>query len=126
MSLRSGAPRLLEPLPRYVWQVRQPDWANRFAPGTAAGGRLFSFTQVGQRPTSSLPSASFAVAPFQVSVPIAITVRIVITTATGRRESRRSCRRSRNGRASIRTMMIVGIPTVPRITESGHLKIRSR
>ena len=49
-----------------------------------------------------------------------------MTTATGRRDSRRSRRRSRNGSAIISTMMSVGIPTVPRITESGHLKIRSR
>ena len=48
------------------------------------------------------------------------------TIATGRRESRRSMRRSRNGSASSRTMQMVGIPTVPRITESGHLKIRRR
>ena len=46
--------------------------------------------------------------------------------ATGRRESRRSCRLSRNGSASSRISAIVGIPTVPSTTESGHLKIRSR
>ena len=47
-------------------------------------------------------------------------------TATGRRVSRRSMRRSRNGSRIAMISMIVGIPTVPRITEFGHLKIRSR
>jgi hypothetical protein len=31
-----------------------------------------------------------------------------------------------NGSAKSRIMRIVGMPTVPRITDSGHLKIRSR
>ena len=46
--------------------------------------------------------------------------------ATGRRSRRRSRRMSRNGIANSRISRIVGIPTVPRITESGHLKMRSR
>ncbi len=48
------------------------------------------------------------------------------TTATGRRAIRRSRRRSRKGSANRRIIRIVGIPTVPRMTDSGHLKIRSR
>ncbi len=44
-----GAPRLDEPVPRYVWQVRQPDWAKSFAPGTAFAGRFSFFTHVGDR-----------------------------------------------------------------------------
>ena len=74
----------------------------------------------------SLASDSFAVAPLQVRTPIEITTRIEETTATGRRDRRRSARLSKNGTASSSTMQTVGIPTVPRMTESGHLKIRSR
>ena len=63
----------------------------------------------------SLASDSVAVAPFQVSTAIEITTRIAATTATGRRVSRRSVRRSKNGSASSSTRQIVGIPTVARI-----------
>jgi hypothetical protein len=61
-----------------------------------------------------------------VSVPIEITTSTAETTATGRRESRRSMRVSTNGRANMMISRIVGIPTVARITDSGHLKILSR
>ena len=44
-SVRSGAPRFDEPLPRYVWQAVQPEVAKSFAPGTAAGGSFSSLTQ---------------------------------------------------------------------------------
>ena len=47
-------------------------------------------------------------------------------TAIGRRDSRRSRRMSTNGITRARISRIVGIPTVPRMTEFGHLKIRSR
>ena len=92
----------------------------------AFGGRLFCLIQLGTFLMFSLASDSVAVAPFQVSTPIEITTRIDATTATGRRDRRRSVRRSKNGSASSSTRQIVGIPTVPRMTESGHLKIRSR
>jgi len=49
-----------------------------------------------------------------------------VSIATGRRLSLRSRRTSKNGRAIRRMRQIVGIPTVARITDSGHLKIRSR
>src|SRR5581483_6261020 len=126
--LRSGAPRLEEPVPRYVWHVEHPAWVKSFAPASACWfpSKPCFFAHSGGRLASSLASASFAVAPLYVRTPIEITVRIVITTATGRRDSLRSRRMSMNGSSSISTMMIVGIPTVPRITESGHLKIRSR
>src|SRR5205807_10429712 len=34
-ALRSGAPRLPPPVPRYVWHAVQPETANAFAPATA-------------------------------------------------------------------------------------------
>ena len=61
-----------------------------------------------------------------MSTPIEITVSAAATTATGRRESRRSMRVSTNGSTSRMISKIVGIPTVARITVAGHLKIRSR
>ena len=75
---------------------------------------------------SSEPSASFAVAPLYVRMPIERTTRIDAMIATGRRESRRSARMSMNGIASSSTRQSVGMPIVPRITVGGHLKIRSR
>ncbi len=57
---------------------------------------------------------------------MASTVSAAATITTGRRDSRRSVLRSMNGSARSRIRAIVGIPTVARITESGHLKIRSR
>ena len=50
-------------MPRYVWHVRQPDWANSFAPGTAFAGKPCFFTQLGTARAVSLASDSFAVAP---------------------------------------------------------------
>jgi hypothetical protein len=61
-----------------------------------------------------------------VSTPIEMTTSTVVTIATGRRRSERSRRRSTNGITSARMISSVGMPTVPRITDSGHLKIRSR
>src|SRR5438105_15798910 len=65
MSVKSGAPRFEEPVPRYVWQAVQPELAKSFAPATACG--LFAnpsrFAHVGTAWTTSLASASFAVAP---------------------------------------------------------------
>src|SRR5262249_10964359 len=62
---RSGAPRFDEPVPRYVWQLVQPDSANRFAPASAS--LLFSkpcfFAQLGIAALTSLAIASWAVAP---------------------------------------------------------------
>ena len=53
--------------------------------------------------------------------------RSAATIATGRRDGRRSRaqvdERQRDQQDQSR---IVGIPTVPRMTDSGHLKIRSR
>ena len=92
ISDRSGAPRFDEPLPRYVWQAVQPEVAKSFAPGTASGGSFASLTQVGTSASTSDASASFAVAPFHVSTAIETTTRIAATTATGRRDSRRSRR----------------------------------
>ena len=80
----------------------------------------------GTRPTVSEPSASFAVAPFQVSTPIEMTTRIAATNATGRRRTARSGRRSKNGSPIRSTSRSVGTPTVPSTTVSGHLKMRSR
>jgi hypothetical protein len=51
---------------------------------------------------------------------------IAATIATGRRDSRRSRRRSMNGRAIRIASRMFGTPTVPSTTVSGHLKIRSR
>ena len=48
------------------------------------------------------------------------------TTATGLRMRRRSRRRSKKGTRIRMIRRIVGIPTVARMTDSGHLKIRSR
>ena len=45
---------------------------------------------------------------------------------TGRADGLRTRRRSRNGSMISRISAIVGTPTVPRKTDSGHLKIRSR
>ena len=111
-----------------MWQLRQPAWANSFAPATAS---LFCvkpsfFAHDGTFARSSVPSASFAVAPLYVSSPMERTTRIDATIATGRRERRRSARTSMNGIASSRTSAIVGIPIVPSSTDGGHLKIRSR
>jgi hypothetical protein len=55
-----------------------------------------------------------------------ITTRIAATSATGRRLIRRSSRLSTNGSEIKRTRQIVGTPIVPRMTVSGHLKIRRR
>ena len=125
---RSGAPRLLLPVPRYVWQLRQPDSANSFAPATASAlpAKPCLSAHSGTRPIVSEPSASFAVAPFQVRVPIAMTTRIAVTSATGRRRIARSGRRSKNGSPIRRIRRIVGTPTVPSTTVSGHLKMRRR
>src|SRR5436309_11223466 len=64
-ELRSGAPRLPPPVPRYVWHAVHPDVAKKFAPLTACG--LFAkpsrFAHVGTAAFTSLASASFAVAP---------------------------------------------------------------
>ena len=76
--------------------------------------------------TNSDPSASFAVAPLYVRMPIESTTRIDAMIATGRRERRRSARVSMNGIASSSTRQSVGIPIVPRITVGGHLKMRRR
>ena len=125
---RSGAPRFDEPVPRYVWQLVQPDSAKRFAPSSACllPAKPCLAAQLGIAALTSLAIASSAVAPLYVSAPIARTVSAAPTTATGRLESRRSVRRSMNGSTSSRIRQIVGMPTVARITDSGHLKIRSR
>src|SRR5881275_1306032 len=52
--------------------------------------------------------------------------RLLRRPVTGRRSSRRSRRRSRNGSMIRMIRRMVGIPTVPRMTVFGHLKIRSR
>ena len=97
-----------------MWQFRQPIWANSFAPGIAAvAGRLFFSTQLGTFLTFSLASDSFAVAPFQVRTPIEITTRIAATTATGRRDRRRSVRVSKNGSASSRMSRASGSRPCP-------------
>ena len=51
---------------------------------------------------------------------------IAATIATGRRERRRSRRRSMKGSAIRIASRMFGTPTVPITTVSGHLKIRSR
>ena len=104
----------------------QPAVANSFAPGIAAAGSASAFTHDGTSAITSDASASFAVAPFHVSTPIERTVSTAATIATGRRDGRRSRRTSMNGNASRRMSAIVGTPTVPRNTDSGHLKMRSR
>ncbi len=53
-------------------------------------------------------------------------MRMAAITAIGRRESLRSRRLSMNGTTRSRMSAIVGMPTVPSMTDSGHLKIRSR
>ena len=86
------------PSPRYVWQFRHPDWAKSVAPATAASlsAKPCSSAHSSIVPAAMIsdPSASFAVAPFQVSTPIEMTTRIAATIATGRLPSRRSGRRS--------------------------------
>src|SRR5438046_1672415 len=94
MFVRSGAPRFDEPVPRYVWQAVQPATAKSLAPGTALGGRFCALTQCGTSAITSEASASDAVAPFHVSTAIEITTSTAPTTATGRREIRRSRRMS--------------------------------
>ena len=125
---RSGAPRFCPPAPRYVWQFRQPDSANSVAPLTASGlsAKPCCFAHSGTSPTVSEPSASFAVAPFQVRTPIEMTTRMAATKATGRRRMARSGRRSKNGSPMRRMRQSVGTPTVPSTTVSGHLKMRRR
>ena len=59
-------------------------------------------------------------------IPIEKIVSTAAAIATGRRSGCRSARVSKNGSAIRMISRIVGIPTVPRITEFGHLKIRSR
>ncbi len=59
-------------------------------------------------------------------MPIERMTRTLATIATGRFNGRRSERVSRNGIESSSRSRIVGMPTVPRKTEAGHLKIRSR
>src|SRR5207302_5054457 len=88
--VRSGAPRLEPPAPRYVWQAVQPATAKTFAPGTAAGGSFSALTQCGTSLITSEASASDAVAPFQVRTAIERTTSTAPTMATGRRERRRS------------------------------------
>ena len=106
----------------------QPDSAKSVAPATATGlsAKPCFSAHSGTSATISEPSASLAVAPFQVSTPIERMTRIAATNATGRRSTARSGRRSKNG-SPIRSMSrIVGMPTVPSTTVSGHLKMRRR
>ena len=126
IAVRSGAPRLEPPEPAYVWQAVQPAVAKSFAPGSALAGRCSVEAQRGTSWITSDASASLAVAPFHVSTPMETIVRTAATIATGRAEGRRTRRRSRNGSPISRTSAIVGTPIVPRNTDSGHLKIRSR
>src|SRR5579885_2522838 len=64
-AVRFGAPRLWPPEPLYVWQLRQPETAKSLAPAIAVGfpEKPSDFAQLGTFASSSLPSASFAVAP---------------------------------------------------------------
>ena len=66
---------------------RQPETANSFAPATASGCPVKPcfFAHAGTCAISSEPSASFAVAPLYVRMPIERTTRIDATIATGRR-----------------------------------------
>jgi hypothetical protein len=59
-------------------------------------------------------------------MPIEAIVSSAATIATGLRIGLRSRRTSMNGSASSSRIRTVGMPTVPRITVSGHLKIRRR
>ena len=77
-------------------------------------------------PISWEPSVSSAVAPLYVSTAIEMIVRTAATIATGRRDGRRSRRRSKNGSPMRRISRIVGMPTVAMNTVSGHSKIRRR
>ena len=62
-----------------------------------------------------------------VGIPTILMILLFAVPFIDRRPERRlSRRRSMNGTANSRIIRIVGIPTVPRITDSGHLKIRSR
>ena len=83
----------------------------------AQTGTSFSFSDA---------SASLAVAPFQVRIPIERIVSTAATIATGRLSGCRSARTSMNGIEISRISRIVGIPTVPSTTDDGHLKIRRR
>ena len=111
-----------------MWQFIQPTWAKISAPSTASGlsAKPWSWAQVGTSARFSSGSGSSAVAPLYVRTPIEAIVSSAATIATGRRSGRRSRLLSRNGNASSRMSAIVGMPTVPRTTDSGHLKIRSR
>src|SRR5919202_6000570 len=120
-AVRAGAPRFEEPTPRYVWQVVQPETAKTFAPATASllPAKPCFFAQPGTAALTSLGSDSRAVAPLYVSTPIESATSTAATIATGRRSSLRSRRRSMNGITSSRIRRIVGMPTVPRMTEFG-------
>ena len=82
-----------------------------------------------QRGTSAFTSdasASFAVAPFHVSTPIERIVRTAATIATGRADGLPLEPAVEERQHDQEDEAIVGTPTVPRKTDSGHLKIRSR
>ncbi len=68
--------------------VEAADSAKSFAPATAAWlpAKPCSFAHFGTFASSSEPSDSFAVAPFQVRSPIEMITSIAATIATGRRE----------------------------------------
>ena len=106
----------------------QPDSAKSVAPATAtlSSAKPCCSAHFGTSATFSEPSDSFAVAPFQVRTPIERMTRIAATNATGRRRIARSGRRSKNGSPIRSTSRIVGTPTVPSTTVSGHLKMRRR
>src|SRR5215208_1614524 len=64
-ALRSGAPRFVLPVPRYVWQATQPDSAKRFAPAIASSlpAKPCCAAHDGIAALTSLAIASCAVAP---------------------------------------------------------------
>src|SRR5215471_2099820 len=54
MLVRSGAPRLVRPAPRYVWHAVHPEDEKRRAPGRAAGGRRSSRIQSATSPPAAV------------------------------------------------------------------------
>ena len=125
IAVRSGAPRFDDPLPAYVWQAVQPETAKSFAPGCRrrqilalhpvrhVEDHLGRKCLLGGR---ALPRQDAHRDDGQ----------------DGRDHGDRTPRDPplhpsvENGRASRSTSRMFGMPTVPRKTESGHLKIRRR
>ena len=84
-------------------------------------------TQRGTSAITSEASASFAVAPFHVSTPIeTIDEHRGDDRDRPPREPPLAAQVDERQRDAAASSAIVGTPTVPRNTDSGHLKIRSR